>query len=121
MLSKKEQLVMQYIYEVSVQKKNSCILSPLDIAHAVQPKYDLKEIEINEIINGLVLDNYISVVYSDKNGKTVYCINLKQKGEAFERELKNKKKTWGMLITRTVILAIISFVIGLILKTIFHT
>ena len=47
MLSKKEQMVMQYIYEVSTAKKNSCILSPLDIAHAVQPKYDLKEIEMN--------------------------------------------------------------------------
>ena len=120
MLSKKERRVMQYIYEVSVQKNNSCILSPLDIAHAVQPKYDLKEVEINEIINGLVLDNYISVVYSDKNGKTVYCINLKQKGEAFERELKNKKKTWGMLITRTVLLAVLSFIVGVVLKTIFH-
>ena len=111
---------MQYIYEVSISKKNSCILSPLDIAHAVQPKYDLKEIEINEIINGLVLDNYISVVYSDKNGKTVYCINLKQEGEAFDREQKNKKKTWAYYITRTIILAVISFAVGILLKALFH-
>ena len=118
MLSKKENLVMNYIYS-KCENKESVLISPNDIVVACMDKYELNNIEIEQILNGLALDNYIDVINSDKKGKLVYCITLKQKGVSFKRDREQKRKTTAMLITRTVLLAILSFVVGVILKAIF--
>lgn len=118
MLNGKEKRVMQYLYTTCVGKKSS-LIEPEDIQNFLQPKYDINNIELEQILNGLVLENYIDLVNSDKNGKLVYCISLKAKGEGYERERKNAKKNVYLILTRTVILACVSFVITMILKAIF--
>ena len=118
MLSKKESLVMNYIYSVC-KNKDSVLVSPNEIATACMDKYDLTTVEIEQILNGLALDNFIDVVNSDKKGKLVYCISLKQKGVSYKRDNEQKKKTAVWLITRTVLLAVLSFIVGIILKSIF--
>lgn len=118
MLSKKEKILMQYILD-KCQNKDTCLLLPVDIIHSFEPKFKVKQIELQALLDGLVQENYISVVNSDKNGELVYCISLLSKGKSFIREQKNIKKGWTNAIIRTVILAIISFVIGIILKAIF--
>ncbi len=118
MLSKKEKSVMNYIYS-KCENQESVLISPQDIATACMDKYDLTNVEIDQILNGLVLDNYIDVINSDKKGKLVYCITLKQKGVSYKRDNEQRKKTAVMLITRTVLLAILSFIVGVILKSIF--
>ena len=118
MLSKKEHTVMNFIYS-KCQNSETALISPTDIATACLDKFDLTAIEIDQILNGLMLDNYIDVVNSDKKGKLVYCITLKQKGASYKRDLDQKKKSTIMLITRTVSLAILSFTVGVILKAIF--
>ena len=70
-------------------------------------------------MDGLSQENYISVVNSDKNGKLVYCISVLVKGKAFIREQENAKKNLTIMIVRTVALAVLSFVVGIILKAIF--
>lgn len=118
MLSKKENSVMSYIYS----KCNNCesvLISPNDIATACLDKYDLTAVEIDQILNGLMLDNYIDVVNSDKKGKLVYCITLKQKGASYKRDLEQKKKATMIAISRTIALAVLSFAVGVILKAIF--
>lgn len=119
MLSRKENAVMNFIYS-KCENTETALISPNDIATACLDKYDLTAIEIEEILNGLMLDNYIDVVNSDKKGKLVYCITLKQKGASYKRDIEQKKKTSAMLITRTILLAILSFVVGVILKAIFQ-
>ena len=109
---------MNFIYS-KCQNSETVLISPTDIATACLDKFDLTAIEIDQILNGLMLDNYIDVVNSDKKGKLVYCITLKQKGASYKRDLDQKKKTTIMLITRTVLLAILSFTVGVILKAIF--
>lgn len=118
MLSKKENLIMNYIYEKCLNR-DSALISPTDFQTALLDKYDLTNIEIDQILNGLVLDSYIDVINSDKKGKLVYCISLKQKGISYKRDRDQKKKTAIFLLTRTVILAVISFIVGIILKAIF--
>ncbi len=118
MLTKKERLVMSYIYS-KCEDQESVLISPTDIATACMDKYDLTNVEIEQILNGLSLDNYIDVVNSDKKGKLVYCIYLKQKGISYKRDNEQRKKTTFMLVTRTVLLAILSFIVGVILKAIF--
>ena len=109
---------MQYILNSS-NGKTTCLLSPLDIQHCVEPRYSVNLVEIQAILDGLSQENYISVVNSDKNGELIYCITILPKGRAFNREQKNIKKTWSVAVFRTIILAVLSFVVGLILKAIF--
>ncbi len=109
---------MVFLYEKCKDKK-SCLISPAEIIDAMMPKYEITEAEVSQIVSGLELDNYISVINSDNNGKLIYCISLKQKGQAFEREKKGQKKQWAWWVSRTIILAIISFAVGMILKAIF--
>ena len=109
---------MNYILNSS-NGKTTCLLSPLDVQHCLEPKYNVNSIEIQVLLDGLSQENYINVVNSDKNGELIYCITILPKGRAFNREEKNIKKTWSMNIIRTLILAIISFIVTLILKAIF--
>lgn len=118
MLSKKEKELMKYILKVSAGK-DTCLLAPLDIIHGLQPKYDLSQIELQGLLEGLAQENYIGLVNSDKNGELIYCVNICPKGKAFVREEHNVKKSWTSAIIRTVLLAILSFIVGLILKAIF--
>lgn len=118
MLNGKERKVMQYLYN-TCSKKPSVLVDPNDILNYLQPKYEISGIELEQILNGLVIENYIDIVNSDKNGKLIYCISLKAKGEGYEREIKNTRKKLYLLLTRTVVLACISFAITMILKAIF--
>ena len=118
MLSKKEKKIMQYILKER-GNKDTCLLLPIDIGHALAPKYSINQIEAQAILDGLVQENYINLVNSDKNGELIYCISILPKGKSFYREQKNTKKSWVGAVVRTVLLAVLSFVIGLILKAIF--
>lgn len=118
MLSRKEKKVMSYLYQ-KCKDKESCLITPQEISNYLMPKYEINNVEVDQIINALVLDNYIEVVHSDSKGKLIYCVSLKQKGANFERENKHNKKTTYLIIIRTVLLAILSFVVTLILRSIF--
>ena len=110
MLSKKEKLLLKYILDVS-KEKDSCLLSPDELIHAIEQRYSCNQIELQAFLEGLCQENYISVVNSDKNGKLIYCITILNKGKSFNREEKNIKKSWRNAIIRTVLLAVLSFVV----------
>ena len=118
MLSRKEKIIMHYILSVS-SGKSTCLLSPLDLQHALEPRYSTNNIEVQALLEGLAQENYINLVNSDKNGELIYCITILQKGKSFNREQKNIRKSWSTAIIRTILLAVLSFVVGLILKMIF--
>ena len=118
MLNRKEKKVMQFLFE-NCNGKTSALIEPDDILNFLQPQYDVNNIELEQILSALVLENYIDVVNSDKNGNLIYCISLKTKGEGYMREKENRKKQIYTVLFRTVILACISFTVTLILKAIF--
>ena len=109
---------MQYILKES-GNKDTCLLLPIDIEHALAPRYAINQIESQALLDGLVQENYINLVNSDKNGELIYCISILPKGKSFHREQHNIKKSWVSAVLKTVLLAILSFVVGLILKAIF--
>lgn len=109
---------MQYILKQS-GKRDTCLLLPIDIEHALAPKYNINDNETQALLDGLVQENYINLVNSDKNGELIYCISILPKGKSFYREQHNVKKSWITAVVRTVLLAILSFVVGIILKLIF--
>lgn len=118
MQERKEKLVLKYLCRVCVSKK-TCLISPHDIAKEVSNKLILSISEIDEIMAGLSLQNYIDFVVSDSKNGYYYCVKLKKKGQTYLSDAKKQKKELLKLMLRSMFLATVSFVFGLILKAIF--
>ena len=118
MLSKKEKIIMDYIF-VKCEGKESVLISPNELMNKLKPKYELAETELKDLVDNLVLDGYITMILSDKKGSPIYCISLNKKGESYERDKQNERKTLIKLIVRTVLLAILSTAVGFLIKLIF--
>jgi hypothetical protein len=117
-LNSLEKAVMLLLHDKCANKE-SVLISPNQIIISLLPKYQLTVKELDKIINNLILDGYIDVINSDNKGNTIYCVSLKMKGIAFKRDMLNQKKNNRYLLGRTIILAIISVTITLILRAIF--
>lgn len=115
MLNGKEKYVMKYLYTKCTGQKSN-LVSPRDVITYVSDKFVMYPSELDVIMTNLCYDNYIDLVRSDKKGEPIFCISLKLKGEGFIRELKNNKRNWYFLITRTLMLAMLSFLFGLLLN-----
>lgn len=118
MLTFKEKYVMEYVYE-RCQGKKSCLISPREIISFTADRYVIQPDELERIMTNLSYDNYIELFKSDKKGSPVYCVSLKIKGEGFHRELTNNKRNLLLLLGRTCILAVISGIIGVLIRLIF--
>ena len=113
---------MKYLYQKCMGKKNS-LITPREVISFASDKFIMTTEDLDGIMRNLEYDNYIDLTRTDKKGEQVFIVGLKTKGEAFYRELTNNKRTWYFLITRTIMLAILSFIItfllGLILSFFF--
>ena len=118
MLDKKEKAVMLFLCEVCSPKR-SYLLSASSIAEELSKKFLLSIAEIDEIMVSLSKDNYIDVVMSGGKKGYFYCVMLKNKGVMFKKDLQKQKKEVWLLILRTLCITFLSFVVGLILRTIF--
>ena len=117
-MSRKENLVMNYLCKVCSGKK-TYLVSPNAIAEAICKKCVLSIAEIDETMAALALENYIDFVVSDSKDGYYYCVTLKKKGQTYINDSKKQKKTMGLLILRSMFLATVSFVFGIILRAIF--
>lgn len=99
-------------------KKNS-LITPREVISFASDKFIMTTEDLDGIMRNLEYDNYIDLTRTDKKGEQVFIVGLKTKGEAFYRELTNNKRTWYFLITRTIMLAILSFIITFLLGLIF--
>ena len=92
MLAKKEKILMNYIFN-KCEGKESQLIAPNELLNQLKPRYDISEGEIKEMLDNLVLDGYITMILSDKKGKTIYCISLDKKGESYERDRQHEKQS----------------------------
>ena len=118
MLDKKEKILMKYLSEVCINKK-TYLISADQIARFMSNKYLITINEIEDLLTGLSKDNYLEFVAMDGRKGYYYCITLKNKGLTFKKDLHKEKKQVFNLITRTVLLGFLSFMVGFILKIIF--
>lgn len=118
MLDKKEKLIMNYLCDLCVDKR-TYLIQAAKIAEFVSRKYLISISELDDIMISLAKDNYLDYVVSDGKKGYFYCINLKNKGLTFKKDLKKERQAVLVLILRTLGLAVLSFIIGLLLKTIF--
>ena len=118
MLNSLEKAIMLLLYDRCANKE-SVLISPSQIIISLLPKFQITVKELDKIINNLVLDGYIDVINSDNKGNTIYCVSLKMKGIAFKRELVQQAKNNRYLLIRTIILAVVSVTVTLILRALF--
>lgn len=118
MQERKEKLVLRHLCRVCDGKKTH-LISPHDIAKALSKKIILSISEIDEIMASLSMQNFIDFVVSDSKNGYFYCVKLKKKGQTYLVDSRRQRKALGMLVLRSIFLATVSFVFGLILKAIF--
>lgn len=118
MLDKKEKLVMSYLCDVCVGKKTQ-LISIEKIAGFASKKYLLSITELDDIMISLSKDNYVDFVVSDSKKGYYYCVTLTNKGITFKKDLKKERQAFLFLILRTLGLAVLSFIVGLLLNAIF--
>lgn len=117
-MDRKSRAVLSYLCKVCV-KKRTYLISPYDVAAALSKKFVLSIAEIDEIMVELSNENYIDFVISESRQGYYYCVTMKKRGQSYERDMQRARKSFGLLILRSIFLATLSFIFGLILKTIF--
>ncbi|MCL2176598.1 MAG: hypothetical protein FWB72_01400 [Firmicutes bacterium] len=115
MLKRNERAVMKIIYKASKATGNS-VLAPDYILDRLNPRLDVDNNKLEDIIEKLVLEEYIDFVRAEKKGEVVFVFNLLHKGIAFERELENERRSRVRWIAVTIIGAVISTLIGLAIR-----
>ncbi len=100
------------------KNKTTFLITPLDLLNLVAIK-GLTATDLEKIINALVIDGFIDLIYSDRHGEKVYCITILEKGKFFTRNGEKIKRTLIFKLVVTVCFAFLSFLLGLLLKAIF--
>ncbi len=117
MLSKLENKVMYAIYN-KCRNKSSVLINKSSLIR-LAGEGEKAEQKLDEIVKDLYTDGYFDLVYTERQGEKVYCITLTEKGKGFPRVAKVVRRTLAFKLVVTVGFAVLSFVLGLILKAIF--
>lgn len=117
-MTKKEKMVMAFLCN-KCQQKRTYLISPQEITEALSKRYILSIEEIDEIMVELANQNFLEFVVSESKKGYFYCVNLKKNGQTYNSDVKKNHQTFGLLVLRSIFLATVSFVFGLILRAIF--
>lgn len=118
MLNKKEKIVMRIIYDKTANKRKATIVTEDEIFDEIPERAKISRDQMNEILQKLALDDYFELIRSEKRGQPVLVITLAKNGEAFEREVEKDKRNLHQKLVITVICAIITAVVGVIIRAI---
>ena len=117
MLDRLEKKVMATLC-AEMKTKDTILISPLDLLKMVGTE-SLSISRLEKIVCDLSTDGYFDLVYSDRRGETVYCISILKKGKAYLRDQMQIKRNLLSRLFLTIGFAIVSFLVGVILKKIF--
>lgn len=117
-LSRRENEVMRAVFELS-DGKDRFLLSPYELAAVLPPKGNYNEESLERTLRALELDGYFDFIPSDRKGEKTYVIHMREAGLAFKRSDAQRKRSicfrWGVAAVG----AVITFLIGLILRLVF--
>ena len=116
-LTRREEEVMNAVYLLANGRERT-LLSPADMLAVLPPKgYDEEKLE--RILFALEMDGYFELIPSDRKGEKVYVVHMKGAGLGFRREEHRRRRSLTVRLAVTLTLAVLSAVIGIILKSIF--
>jgi hypothetical protein len=117
-LSKRENEVMGAVFSLSLGKERF-LAAPCEILAALPPKTKCDEESLERTLRSLELDGYFQLISSDRKGEKTYVFHMRDQGLAYKRSDVQRKRTlafkWGVAAVG----AVITFLIGLILRLIF--
>lgn len=116
MLNKKEVAVMRCIYDFCKKHNDSAIISNDIIIQSCPEKYKMNDTKVDTILKQLEYDGYFECTKSDRDGKTVNVISLKQKGKAFKRELVQRRRELVNTMFWRVVFAALGAVVALVVN-----
>ena len=119
MLNKKEKAIMWIVYDKAMTKNKSCIVSHQDIIKELPPKMIMGEDEVQTILEQLDYDGYFEVTSSEKKDQPVMVIELRQKGQAFPREMTQAKRQIRQRIITTVLFSALGAIVALTIRSLF--
>ncbi len=117
-LNRKEDEVMNAVFTLA-NGKDRVLVTPYEIIALLPPKGDWDEEKLERILRALELDGYFELIPSDRKGEKMYVIHLQAAGLAYKRSDYQRKRSIYFKIALAVGSAVITFVIGLILKNLF--
>ena len=118
MLDRKEKKVLLYLLSSCVGKKVYLVKAEkivLDLSNEIVISLS----NLDEIMLTLAKDGYIDYVPTESKSGPSYVVTFKTKGITFKKDIKKQRKHIYFLIARTVGLAFLSFVVGVVLRTAF--
>ena len=118
MLNKTESKVMKVLCEEG-KEKVSYLISPTDLKR-LSGIENIEDGALDKLMGDLCSDGYFELVYSDRHGEEIYCVALTSKGKGYLRGERNKKRNLLFRLLVSVVLAVVSFAVGLILKVLFN-
>ena len=117
MLDRLERKVMETLCH-QLKDKSAILISPTDLLKIVGAE-NLSLSQLEKVVCDLSMDGYFDLIYSDRRGETVYCICILERGKGFLRSEKQRKRNLLARLFLTIGFAIVSFLVGVILKKIF--
>ena len=117
MLSRLENKVLVSLL-TACKEKGAILISPIDLLKIIGTEH-LTLSELEKMLKDLSIDGYFDLVYSDRRGEKVFCITLSEKGKGYIRSENIEKRNIIKRFCLTIGFAILSFVVGIILKKIF--
>lgn len=100
-------------------EEGSCLCAPWDILRQFDAKEKFDENQVEKILCDLQSDGYISLIRSDRKGEPMYVLTLRANGISYRRENLQMKRSIFFKVTITLIGAVASFFVGMLLKMIF--
>lgn len=119
MLNSGERAVMGAIYDKCGGSGN-CLITVNEISLNLPKKRKMANDAIEATVRSLELDDYFDVIFSDRHGEQVLCINLHSKGLSFKREAVQLKRAVFTRLLLAGISACATFIVGKILFFFFH-
>ncbi|MBE7081407.1 MAG: hypothetical protein E7372_02465 [Clostridiales bacterium] len=117
MLSRLENKVLISLLSVC-KEKGAVLISPIDLLKIIGTEH-LTLSKLEKTLNDLSTDGYFDLVYSDRRGEKVFCITLLEKGKGYVRSESLERRNLIKRFVLTIGFAILSFIVGIILKKIF--
>ena len=117
-LSKREDEVMNAVFTLA-NGKESFLVAPCEILALLSPKSGYDEEKLERVLRALELDGYFELTLSERKGEKTYVIHLRADGLAYKRTDVQRKRGLMIKIAITVGCAVLSFLIGVLLKAIF--
>ncbi len=118
MLNSREKAVLESVWSKCAGTE-SCLISADEILALSKKRKKFDKNAVLTIVNSLELDGYFDVVFTEKNGESVMCVNLTKKGLSFRREIiqDRRRLVWRVLLA--VMSAVITFSLGRLLFYLF--